>query len=101
MWPERIGNDALYEITKVKPWSKLCAKDSTKTPEKDSEQHEFKAPRIHASCSLVIVIEKLVNNNLNLHRLLNDGKLLSKQLQSHVSDLQKELQILKSGSSHP
>ena len=73
--------------------------DTTKTPEKDLKQQGFKTLWIHVSCSLMNIIEKLVDNNSNLHRLLGDEKLQNKQLQNHVSDLQKELQMFKTTMS--
>ena len=75
--------------------------DTIKTPENDSGQQGFKTPGIHAACSLMSIIERLVDNDSNLHRLLSDERLLSKQLQSHVSDLKKELQIFKTRCPHP
>ena len=77
--------------------------DSFKTPEKDSDSKRlgFKAPGDHSSSPFINIIEKLVNNNSSLHQLLGDERLLNKQLQLKVADLEKELHILKKKCHRP
>ena len=69
--------------------------DNVKTPEKNADHRAFTTPGTLASCSSLNIIEKLVDNNTHLHQLLNDERQLNKQLQSRVTNLQIELQQLK------
>ena len=77
--------------------------DNFKTPEKDSDSERlgFKAPGDHSSSPFINIIDKLVNNNSSLHQLLGDERLLNKQLQLKVADLEKELHILKKKCHRP
>ena len=89
---EREGNNSFLDFL-----------DCFKTPKKDSdsERLRLKAPGDHSSSPFINIIDKLVNNNSSLHQLLGDERLLNKQLQRKVADLEKELHMLKKKCHHP